>query len=220
MKKLGLLHVVILIAVLSSPLSYSKNLGVMGETFEILELDLLVWMKTRMLQLQQNGTLNEIHKKMKETVKKRANRPKPVIGLTTTTNPLAYVIDPTLIVTKDIKDVKGNVIVKKGKKVNPFVALQHRYKWHLAFFDADDYRQIVWAKNVLAQYPDSTKLILTNGSINDTFNMLGERIYFDQGGFITNKLAIKHIPSLAYEKNNMWFVQEFDAGKHVNEEEK
>ncbi|MBE8574099.1 type-F conjugative transfer system protein TraW [Vibrio sp. OPT18] len=220
MKPAALLLTVTLGSFLSSPL-YAKHLGVIGQTFEIVEMDMLDWIQARLAQLEANGEMAKMEDQFKEQVKRSVQRPAPVEGLSTTTSPTTYFVDPSLTLAEDIRNEKGEVLFAKGLTINPFdsstwpsnvplppMALSKQ----LAFLDGDDERQIAWAKAYRAEHPGVTvKWILTNGEPEAVFKALGERIYFDQQGNITRKLTIKHIPTLAKQEGKQWMMQEFDV---------
>lgn len=194
-----------------SPLAISKDLGVVGHTFGIVELNMIDWMKAKMNHLSETGELDKINKEFSDNVKKHAVRPVPVPGISTTTNPRTFTIDPTITVEKNIYGADGQIVVPKGKVVNPFKELKHPYRWKWAFIDADDYRQINWVKRVISKYPDSTKVVLVNGDISKANSELSHYVYFDQGGYYTDKLSIKHVPTLAKEDSFVWLVKEYNA---------
>ncbi len=201
---------------LTSFYAAAKELGVYGQTFDIAEVDMIVWFKSRLAELQKSGELKGKLKQMQGNVKEHAIRPIPVPGLTTTANPAAYFVDPTIVVPRDIYDTSGKVVVRKGVKVNPFKAQYlSQYNWHWAFFDGDDIRQIKWAKKMLSEYPNSVKLVLVNGDISKVSKELHQHIYFDQRGYFSEKLKLKHVPSFAFREQYQWKIQEYDAGKYL-----
>ena len=197
----------------------AKNLGVIAPTFPIAEMDMLDWIQARLKHLEQTGEMAKMEDMFKEQVKQSVKRPQPVEGITTTTSPRSFFVDPTLTLKEDITNEKGEVLFKKGLQINPFDATTWpngsglppiQLTKQLAFLDGDDERQIAWAKAYRKQNPDVIiKWILTNGEPEKVFKALNERIYFDQQGNITRKLTIKHIPTLAKQDGKRWKMQEF-----------
>ncbi len=200
---------------------HAKNLGVIAPTFPIAEMDMLDWIQARLKHLEQTGEMAKMEDKFKEQVKQSVKRPYPVEGITTTTSPSTFFVDPTLTLKEDITNEKGEVLFKKGFQINPFDATTWpngsglppiKLTKQLAFLDGDDERQIAWAKAYREQNPDVLiKWILTNGEPEKVFKALNERIYFDQQGNITRKLTIKHIPTLAKQDGKQWKMQEFNV---------
>lgn len=199
----------------------ARDIGVIAPTFPIAEIDMLDWIQSRLKHLEQTGEMAKMEDMFKEQVKKSVQRPPAVEGLFTTTTPITFFVDPTLILKEDIVNEKGEVLFPKGTKVNPFdsntwpngsslppIAMSKQ----LAFLDGDDERQIEWAKDYRKQNPDVIiKWILTRGEPDTVFKALNERIYFDQLGNITRKLTIKHIPTLAKQEGKRWKMQEFNV---------
>ena len=199
--------------------AHAKNLGVIAPTFPIAEMDMLDWIQARLKHLEQTGEMAKMEDIFKEQVKQSVKRPQPVEGITTTTSPSTFFVDPTLTLKEDITNEKGEVLFPKGFQINPFDATTWpnggglppiRLTKQLAFLDGDDERQIAWAKAYREQHPNVIiKWILTNGEPEKVFKALNERIYFDQQGNITRKLTIKHIPTLAKQDGKRWKMQEF-----------
>lgn len=193
---------------------YAKNLGVEGHIYKITEIDMIAWMKARLEKLKEDGQLEAFNHRFIHRVKKYALRPTPVYGITTTTEPKVFDVDPTIRVDRNIYGLNGQVIVPKGEVINPFVKLGHPYRWKWAFINADDMRQIRWTRAILKKYPNWVKVVLIEGDVFKAEKELKHRVYFDQGGFYSHKLSIHHVPSLALEKNFEWQVTEFNAGKY------
>ena len=204
----------LLVLLLTMGNAYAKDLGVFGQTFPIAEIDMLQWIQARLAAMQQSGEMEALQTDFVAQVKQSAARPTPVEGLYTTTSPRTFFIDPSLIVKRDILDANGNVLVKAGTHVNPFKKLGHDYPWQFVFFDGDDVRQVQFAQTMLEHYPETTKLVLINGDIGDVAKQLHHRIFFDQGGFLVQKLRITHVPSLVLEHNFKWKITEFDASRY------
>ncbi|MGR5464875.1 type-F conjugative transfer system protein TraW [Photobacterium damselae] len=203
----------------------AKNLGVIAPTFPIAEMDMLDWIMARLRHYEATGELDAMKAKFQEQVKQSVIRPTPVKGITTTTKPNRFFVDPTLTLAQDIKDAKGNVLFPKGLKVNPFDAktwpngkhLPHfSLSKQLVFLDGDDMRQLHFAKRFMQEEaakpnPLRIKWILTNGEPEKVHRFLQAPVYFDQQGNITRKFKIKHVPSQMKQVGTQWQVQEFDV---------
>ncbi len=209
---------------LASPALMAKDLGVMGNTYPLKEIDMLDWIMARLHKYEHNGEMAHMQQQFKARVKHAILRPQPVKGLTTTTTPKRFFVDPTLTLAKDILDANGKVLFKKGLKINPFDSRSWpngqqlprlRLSKQLVFFDGDDKRALNFAKRyqrLEAKKPNplAIKWILVNGEPNKVAKALGQRVYFDQHGNITRRLHIKHIPSVAKQHSTQWEIQEFD----------
>ncbi|WP_299006909.1 type-F conjugative transfer system protein TraW [uncultured Shewanella sp.] len=219
--KLIIISQIALLATFSSFVN-AKNIGVVGHVFPIAEIDMLQWIDKRLATYQATGKLDELKENFQNQVKETVKRPAP-LGLETTVTPRTFTVDPTLILAKDIIDHKGTVIYPKGTRINPFdlatwpklqqSSISHfSFSKTLIFFNGDDKQQVEWAKRYQEQYPNkSIKWILTEGEPANTQKQLQARIYFDQQGNITRKLAIQYVPSVVEQKDTLWQVQEIDV---------
>ena len=198
-----------LLALCSS--AFATDLGVRGTIFPIKEQDLLKFIHARLEHLQQTGEMKKWEDNAKEQVKKHILRPNPVGGISTTANPHSYTVDPSLVIHKDIV-VQGHLIAHAGDVINPFKVLDKQgIKFNDVFFfiNADDPRQIEWAKQEQKKYhKNNIKIMLTQGNIRDTAKKLG-RIYFDQDGKFSHRFQINHVPTIVEEKDDLWNVQEY-----------
>ena len=202
----------------------AKPLGVVGQVFPIGEVDMLQWIENRLRTLEQTGELDSMREQFQENVRQGVKRPRPV-GLTTTTSPTTFSVDPTLTLAADITDHNGNVMYPKGTQINPFDTktwpsmsqanqAQFQFNKTLVFFDGDDPQQIAWAKQYQTAQGESQlniKWILTGGEPEAAHHQLNSRTYFDQQGNLTRALTIKHVPSVVKQEGIAWQVTEIDV---------
>lgn len=203
----------------------AKDFGRIGATFPIGEIDMLVWIEQRLKGFEASGKLDEMKEEFIDRVKRNVETPSP-INLPTTLNPKVFHVDPSLTLAKDLTDPKtGKVFAKAGTVINPFDTRtwpdgqklpQFEYSHVLVFFNGHDAQQLTWAENLTANKP--IKWILTGGSPNQVAEQLGQRIYFDQQGLLTEQLNIKHVPSLVEQSDLYWKVTEFDVS-HIQPKE-
>jgi len=206
MEKRATKQLIFLCAYLFMGVCHAKNLGVYGAAFEITEPDFKEFIYMRLNQLQQNGELEKLNQRFLAKVKKHTLRPTPVAGLTTTSSPKTFYYVPTYILKETIKDPAGRIIAAKGATINPFnVVTLHSV---MLVFNADDQRQIKWAKAEAKKY-SYVKYILVQGDIKASSRTLEDRIYFDQHGALTKQLGIKQIPCLVQQDGKRLKIQEF-----------
>lgn len=199
---------------------YAKDLGRLGATFEIGEVDMLSWIETRLRRFDETGKLAQMQDEFTEQVKRSVNTPTPVeIGRTS--KPDVFYVDPSLTLAKDIVlPQSGVVIAKAGQRINPFDTTtwpqgvdlpQFEYQKTLVFFDGRDHQQLEWAKGFKSDLP--IKWILTGGSPNDVATVLNTRLYFAQQGDMTRRMHIKAVPSVVRQKGHYWQVREIDVSE-------
>lgn len=182
---------------------HAKDLGVHGALFKISENNLLHIIEQRLQKLKNSGQLAEAHQKITKRVQERVLTPQPVVNVAHTTTPRQYLWDPTLVVEEEIKDHQGQIIVKKGTKINP---LDH-VSWGqpLLLIDGDAEDQVEFAQSIKAQ-----KLVLVKGKPLALEQHLQRPVYFDQGGFIVQKFGIKQVPCRISQQGRQLLVEEIE----------
>jgi conjugal transfer pilus assembly protein TraW len=186
----------------------AKDLGVFGTLFPIEENNLLEVIQTRLARLQQEGTLEKHQQNIQHKVKKRIERPQAVEGIIHTVQPRTYTFDPSIIVTKDLKDHQGTVFYQKGQRVNPLET--RALTKPLLFIDGDESTHLTWAFFMLKRHP-LAKVILVKGAPLQMMKDLGIQVFFDQLGKITHKLGIKQVPAIVTQEGMLLKVEEQKA---------
>ena len=176
---------------------WGADLGVHGTTFEIAEDDLI----ERIHESADEDRCAERYLELKEHYKAQLIAPSS-LGLPKAVNHQVHYFDPTIIVQEDIVDHRGEVIIAKGESYNPLE--QMTYACPLLFFDGDDDRQLAWAEG----YGDQAKWILVKGKPLALEERLERLVYFDQRGWLTDKLKIKSIPCCVVQMGNLLKVEE------------
>ena len=105
-----------------------------------------------------------------------------------------FYIDPTLVVEGDIILPEGipnggNKLAKKGDRINPLHTLKPRKG--LLFIDGDNPAHIEYALHV----KDAFDSVLVSGKPIELEERLNSPIFFDQGGIITKRYGITHVPA-------------------------
>jgi conjugal transfer pilus assembly protein TraW len=210
-----IIAVVLHVAGLYSSSVVAKDLGVYGGTFPIKEADLLAVIEGKLGRMQEGGAISLHNKKIAAIAKRRIQTPKPVYGITATTEARIHYYDPTYIVKKNIY-AGTSLIAKAGTKINPLdtVSLSEE----LVFIDSDDNRQVEWLKGREQQTKRETeqnkpqsphsKIIMIKGAPLDLSKQLGKDVYFDQGGIITTKLGIKQVPAIVTQEGKKLKISE------------
>jgi conjugal transfer pilus assembly protein TraW len=176
--------------------------GYIGESFAIEEEDLLEVIYRRLKALAQEGSLKAHQEIIVQKVLSRIQSPEPVKGLTRTIVSRQFFYDPSVEVDDDLYDHQGRRIHKKGTRINPKVS----WKKTLLFLDGDDPDQVAWA---VSHGPDpQTIWILVKGSPFRMMERQNRRIFFDQGGVLTQKFGFEHVPVRVSQKDDRILVEE------------
>lgn len=182
-----------------------KDLGVYGELFPVAETNLVEVIQSKLAKLEQDGSLKTYQAQVQSKVEAKLKRPAAVSSVVHTKKPKTFTFDPSITVTADLKDHKGQVFHKKGEVVNP---LHYRSMTKpLVFIDGDELKHIAWALKALKKYP-LAKVILVKGEPLKLMNELGITIYFDQFGKLTQKLGIGQVPALVTQDNSLLKIEE------------
>src|SRR3990167_7132362 len=189
----------------ASPLQ-AKDLGTRGVLSPIEEENPIVLIQKKLQSLEESGELQRHQQRLQQ-------KTKAAEGLTKTEKVRVFYYDPTFVVQEDIKDRLGQVIHKKGTKINPLETVS--LSEDLLFIDGDDLGQKLWAfdriqkaaasnqKSVIShQKNNKVRLILVKGEPLALSEEWGAPVYFDQGGVLVKKLGIRHIPALVRQASS------------------
>lgn len=186
--------------------SQAKDLGTHGVISPIQEVDPIKLIQQKLQVMEERGELERHNHHLQERTKSIVERPKPLEEITKATEARVFTYDPTYIVSEDIKDHFGHVIHGRGTKINPLETVS--LSQELVFIDGDDSDQKLWAfdriqKSIISnQNGKKIKLILVKGAPLALSEELGMPVYFDQGGFLTKKLGIKHVPAIVHQSKS------------------
>ncbi len=170
----------------------AADYGQMGQTFPIIEDDMLAVIESRLRHLEATGGIERLQEQMREQAVKSVRRPKPVEGIGPAISRREWLHDPSMVVEDDIRDQKGNVIAARGQKVNPLALVEMRQA--LVFVNGDSVLEVDWAvKNYTGL---NAKIVFVAGSPFDLMKPYQRRFYFDQGGQLTSKFGIRHTPAV------------------------
>ena len=169
------------------PIVLARDFGIQGHIYPIQEENILKVIEARLEKID----LDKLNKELKEKTQKYVETPPSVKGITKAKaqdKKIRY-YDPTYTNPEDIFDHNGLLIAPKGKRINPleFTSLNQP----LIFIDGDDEEQVAYALSHI-----KAKIILVKGSPLKLQRAHKRWIYFDQAGFITNKLGIIEVPAL------------------------
>ena len=182
--------------------SMAKDFGVHGHAFEIQEPDLLKQMEHKLKKLEQEGKLADLNEKMIQRTKTALSHPQPVADITKATQSRTFTYDPSIVVPYDLKDHEGRIFHRAGTRINPLHT--HSLPSSLVFLDGEDKAQVDWVETTYLQTPQRPKIILTSGSPFQLMEQWKHQdyppVYFDQGGKLTRKLGIHHVPAVVVQE--------------------
>lgn len=190
----------------------AKDFGLYGNSFPIIEEDLLKVISNRLAEIESSGKIDAHNKAISLKTEQQIENPKPV-DLKTASKTRTFYYDPAYIVKQDIRDLEGNLIVKAGTIINPFDSIS--LSKPLVFLDGDDEHQLTWLNKTLEEYKELT-IILTKGQPIKLSETLQEEVFFDQQGLITTKLKIEHVPALVTQEDKRLKIEEVSLKEGEN----
>lgn len=175
-----------------------EDLGTIGPTYAITEQSFLEFITGKLQQKQTSGELTQLEKEAALRAERNVREPQPVPGISTARAARSFYFDPSVTLTTNVTDNKGNILYPAGTRANPLdiVSLSK----HLLFLDARDPHQVTRAKSLIDYYGGKVKPILVGGSYLDLMKAWQIPVYFDQYGVLVKRLGIEQVPAIVSQE--------------------
>ena len=170
--------------------AWPKNLGVRGATWAIAEPDLLAEIEARLADMQRSGALARFEAEARARALGRLNEPEPVPGIAPARERRTRLFDPAIVVGRDIRGPGGAAIAAAGTRVDPFA--HGGLTRDVLFIDGRREAEVAWA---LAR-TGAAKIVLLAGRPLDLMRANGRRFFFDLGGRLSGRFAVRATPTL------------------------
>lgn len=193
--------------VLTAVPSRAADYGVFGALFRVEEPSVLETIYARLSEMETNGELAQMEEDMKARARERIHRPLPVTGLARTEVYASYEVDLSITLDRDLADHRGVVFARAGTRINPLD--YSRFQRRLVFIDGDDPDQVTFALDLNMR--EDVKIILVNGAPLELTEAHQVLFYFDQGGMISNRFGLTHVPSVVSRADPVMLVEEIPA---------
>ena len=191
---------------------YDKNgragdLGRYGEMDEITEIDLVELMKSRLSKID----MEQIRKKAISRFWERTK----FTQLTTATVDRELKLDPSIVVSSDIRSPEGDIIAAAGTKLNPLDIMP--FTTRLVVFDPLNKKELDVVDRIIEDTPRTSRvqLLVTRLSREsgweDKENIearFGHPVYLLTDD-VRARFNLMHTPSLVYASNRYFYVKEF-----------
>lgn len=169
----------------------AHDFGRFGETWPVIEPDLLQAIGQRLARAQASGEIDRLNRTFADRTRTRVEHPLAVTGLLPATQNRTWVYDPSVAIGADVRDAKGALIAAKGQRINPLDLV--RLPRELVFVDGTSSDEMAWAK---ARGDDTrVSIILVRGAPLERMRQMQRRIWFDQAGTLTTRFGITHTPA-------------------------
>lgn len=192
------------------------NLGVHGKLYDIVENDFEEWLmkkvKSKEKDLVQLG---------RDQIQKMAEKQYKVnFDIPDAQKYSKRSVDPSIILDHDVKDHLGNILYRKGLRINPFeyTAFSRKY----LFIDASNPLHFDIYKKLSVSKGSNIQPIAVNGDVrdfNDTLSNLNPAQRIPAGKAskaMIDRFRIERLPSLAYQEGKTLVIEEIPATKGNN----
>ena len=186
-------HMALLVAVLAVLLpgaAPAKDLGVRGETWAIAEPDLLDVIEARLVDLERSGALAALEGEARVRARARIEEPPAVPGIAPATAHRTRLVDPAVVLDRDVRLTDGTLLAAAGTRLNPLERLPLRRD--LLFVDGRRETEVDWA---LKRVGPSTVVLLAGRPL-DLARRHGRPFFFDQGGRLAARFGLAATPVL------------------------
>ncbi len=179
---------VVVMGVLFAGAAPAKDLGARGETWAIAEPDLLAALEAGLLELVRSGAMAAIGEEARERVRERIEAPQAVAGIAPATERQSRLVDPSVVLERDVRLSGGTVLAAAGTRINP---LEHApLDRDLLFIDGRRDTEVAWALAHVAP----AKIVLLAGRPLDLARRHGRPFFFDQGGRLAKRFGLAATP--------------------------
>jgi conjugal transfer pilus assembly protein TraW len=195
----------LLIALLSTYAAHAESLGVYGTLYQIDEPDVVTYIKSRLGEMEKDGTLEKVKKDAQAKALHHMDYPDPVEGISPAKKSDEWLLDPSFTEAHDIRDKNNNIVIPAGATVNPLAygGMRHTY----IFIDQRESKEVAFAKAAIDKDP-RTKVILTAGRWSVLAQAWKTNVFYDQNGIVTKKLGIVHTPSVMTQEGKFLKIRE------------
>ena len=121
----------------------AKDLGVRGETWAIAEPDLLQVLEARLHELEQSGAMAVIEEEARARARARIEAPEPVSGIAPAITFRSRLVNPSVVLDRDVRLPDGTVLATAGTRLNPLKHVPLRRD--LLFIDGRRDAEVAWA---------------------------------------------------------------------------
>ncbi len=176
--------------VLAAATATARDLGVRGATWPVGEPDLLADIEARLAGMERSGELARLGDEARERARRSLEKPAPVPGIVPATERRAREFDPAIVVAEDILGPNGEAVAAAGTRIDPF---EHTaLTADVLFVDGRRGAEIAWA--LARERPG--RIVLLAGRPLDLMRRHGRPFYFDLGGRLAERFAIRATPTV------------------------
>ena len=202
----------ILIAALTHAVASASDLGVRGTTWPVAEPDLLAAIAAHLEGMERSGEFARLESEARERARRSLEEPEPVPGIVAAKVGRTRLFDPSIVVQEDILGPHGAVIAAAGTRIDPF---EHApLTRDVLFVDGRREAEVAWAM----AHGRPAKIVLLAGRPLDLMRRHGRTFYFDAGGRLAARFAIRATPARLAREGAHLVLTEVPVGERPRRE--
>ena len=174
------------------------NLGTVGETYPVLEPDVVA-------ELRQEAAKHDANEKLPLSLLMQSYQPANLHALPSATANRSFLVDMNYTLDQDLLDGEGKALYPKGYTFNPLDYLS--FSGGLVVIDGDDPLQIDWFKKTPYADNHRARLLLSNGSAFELIRQLKRPVFYLTSD-IAKRLRLTAVPSIVVQQENKMLVKE------------
>ncbi|BBO87525.1 hypothetical protein [Desulfosarcina ovata] len=178
-----------------------RNLGIMGKTYPVVELDALVEIRNKAAGIDWQGILQS-----PENLRKLRNyRPEGLPRLARARVDRTFLVDMTYTLDFDIPNGRGGILYPAGYTFNPLDYID--YPRTIVVVDASDPEQVDWLESSGHAADPNTRLLITDGIYLDVSSRIDRHVFFVMPA-IAKRLQLQAVPAVIRQKGGKMEVRE------------
>jgi len=185
-----------------------KNLGVVGETYPVVEPDVVAELQEEAARKNRFGD-NEFLERMK------TYQPEDIHHLPRATRDRTFLVDMTYTLDRDLLDGDGKVIYPRGFTFNPLDYVS--FSGGMLVINGNDSAQVKWFKKTPYADNHRVRLLLSDGHAYELIKQLKRSVFYltDE---IAGRLHLSATPALIIQKGDRLQVREFLVPEEEHDE--
>ncbi len=189
----------LLLLAASPALAITKDLGVVGKTYPVVEPDILAEIQEQTVEKSQL-TIEQMFDRMKNY------QPASLHALPHAIADKSFQVDMTYTLNRDLTDTDGRAIYPKGYTFNPleYVTMHGG----LMVIDGDDPRHVEWLKKTPYADNHRVRLLLSSGHAFGLVEKLQRPVFYLTDD-IARRLSLTAVPSLVIQQGDKMQIHEF-----------
>lgn len=198
-----LIYLLLFLMMASPAQAEIKDLGTIGETYQIVEDDIVAELREQANRLALPGELQT-----------RSYQPANLQALPRATENRNFLVDMTYTLDHDLKDKNGKVIYPRGYTFDPLDRI--RLSTSLVVIDGTDSDQVAWFKESPYMKNRQAKLLISGGYDSDLRRELKRPVFYLTED-IGTRLKLTAVPCVAVQRGDGMQVSEFLIQKNNND---